>query len=420
MQDLLSRLNPIIAIILIVAGVIALVVVVILARRLRRGQPSLDESVSVTPTLGGTVDYTSLPLDEEPTGWRDRFAKLSLAGKILLILVPILVVLGLLVLILTLLGGNQLPPPPPLPSPTPEPISLTLTKADIIRVTPITLSVVGTTTGLPDTTEVSVELLADGAPVAYFDPDLSIGRVNAGRIDIKATKLEGADPLLNGVVYMVRATTSGGEVSAEWPLGIPASYAPDIFGAGELEPTPTLEPTSTPFVTTEETATPEITPTLVTLVGTEATIANGGNVRALPFVMPNNRVGGVDAGNQVRIIEQTPNGEWYRISFINTDDGQQKDGWISASLLSISAELKAQVPVATIVSVFADGTVYAEANTTSNPVDQVNLNEVVNLKQKTAAADWYEIETVRGNSGWVPARLLGIPADVAAKVPVAP
>ncbi len=421
MQDLLSRLNPVIAIILIVAGVIALVVVVILARRLRRGQPSLDESLSVEPTLGGTVDYTSLPLDEEPNGWRDRFAKLSLAGKILLILVPILVVLGLIVLILTLMGGEPPPPPPP-PSPTPEPISITLTKSDIIRVTPITLSVVGTTTGLPDGTEVVIELLADGSPVSYFDPALSTGQISAGRVDVKATKLESAEPLTAGVNYTVRVTTSGGEASAESALSVPESYTPDIFGAGEPEPTPTptLEPTLPP--TTEETPTPEVlpTPTIGVVSGTEVAVVNGGNVRALPFLMPNNRVGGVDAGNRVQIIEQTPNGEWYRISFINTDDGQQQEGWISASLLSVTAEVKAQVPVATIVTVFVAGSVYTEANTTSTPVDQVNLYEIVNLKQKTAAGDWYEIETVRGNSGWVPARLLGIPDDVAAKVPVAP
>ncbi|EFO80453.1 SH3 type 3 domain protein [Oscillochloris trichoides DG-6] len=420
MQDLLSRLNPMIAIILIVAGVIALVVVVILARRLRRGQPSLDESISVAPTLGGTVDYTSLPLDEEPTGWRDRFARLSLAGKILLILVPILVILGLLVLILTLMGGNQPPPAPPAPTATPEPISITLTKADIIRVTPITLSVVGTTTGLADATEVTIALLADGAPLAYFDPTLSVGQVSAGRIDIKAIKLESAEPLRENVNYTVQATTSGGEASAEMPLGIPASYAPDLFGTAEAEPTPTLEPTSTP--STVETATPEVspTPTIGVVSGTEVAVVNGGNVRALPFVMPNNRVGGVDAGNRVQIIEQTPNGEWYRISFINTDDGQQKEGWISASLLSVTAEMKAQVPVATIVTVFVAGSVYTEANTTSKPVDQVNVYEIVNLKQKTADGTWYEIETVRGNSGWVAKGLLGIPDDVAAKVPVAP
>ena len=95
MQELLSRLDPTIAIILIVAGILALVIVVILTRRLRRRQSSSEDVMGASPGLSGPVDYTSLPLDEEPSGWRDRFANLSLAGKILAIFFPVMAFVAL-------------------------------------------------------------------------------------------------------------------------------------------------------------------------------------------------------------------------------------------------------------------------------------------------------------------------------------
>jgi uncharacterized protein YgiM (DUF1202 family) len=140
----------------------------------------------------------------------------------------------------------------------------------------------------------------------------------------------------------------------------------------------------------------------------------------MPIASTKNRVGGVDAGNKVQLLKQTPNGKWYLIRFTNTDDKQEKEGWISVSLMSVPADVKSKIPVATIVSVFKAGAVYEKPDSKSTLLDRVNLNEVVTLKQKSAAGDWYEIDTVRGISGWVQASILGIPREIAAKVPVAP
>jgi len=420
MQALLNNLDPMIAIILIVAGVIALVIVVILTRRLRRRQPSLDDPMGAPPGLSGQVDYTSLPLDDGPSGWRERFANLSLAGKILIVLVPLLVLLGVLVLVLTLMSGNNEPPPVAvLPTPAP-PVTLTVTKADVIRISPVTISVAAETTGLEDATKVTVELLAYGQPIPYLAPDETTGQVQGGRVKITAHKLDDAAAPSEGPVYRVRVSTADGQATSEMDLTVPLSYARTFFGTAGAETSATAETgtasaTAAPGATAEPAATPSPAP----LSGPEVAISNGGNVRALPIVTPNNRVGGVDAGNKVQLLEQTPNGAWYHISFINTDDGQRKDGWISASLLSVANDVLAKVEVATIVSVFVEGTMYEKPDTASPKVDKVNVDEVVSLKQKTAAGDWYQVENVRGTTGWVPANLLGIPEDVAAKVSVA-
>jgi len=420
MQDLLSRLDPMIAIILIVAGVIALVIVALLARRLRRRQTSLDDSMSASTGLSGPVDYTALPLDDEPTGWRERFANLSLAGKILIILVPLLLLLGVLVLVLSLMSSSQPPPQAgPLPTPKPTP-ALKISKAEVIRINPVTVSIAADTIGLADNTQVTAELLANGQPVTYLIANEMKGVVHSGQISIKPSKDEVAGPLSAGVTYIVRLSTADGQTSAEHELVVPPDYANTIFGT-----TPAASATSTP-APASATASPQTSPgptataSAVALSGTEVKVRNGGKVRSMPFSSVDNRVGGVDAGNTVQLIERTPNGKWYHISFINTDDGQRKDGWISASLLIVPAAVQAKVPVATVVSVFVSGTMYQQPDKASSHVDLVNAGEVVKLKQKTAVGDWYQVENVRGKTGWVPANQLGIPADVAARVSVAP
>jgi len=78
----------------------------------------------------------------------------------------------------------------------------------------------------------------------------------------------------------------------------------------------------------------------------------------------------------------------------------------------------ANVPVANVVTVFVNGPVYEMPDVASTEIDRVNQGEVVQLLQRTAAGDWYEITNVREISGWVEARLLGIPDEVAAAVPV--
>ncbi|MEI6777693.1 MAG: SH3 domain-containing protein [Chloroflexales bacterium] len=433
MQQLLGRLDPVIVIILLVAVVLVAVVVVVVMRRMRQRPPSIDEALGAASGLTGQVDYTSLPLDDEPTGWRERFTNLSLASKILVILVPILVVLGVIVLVLALSKGGA-----PSVQKTPVPVTLTVTKAEIVGDKPeIKLSVAAGTTGLSDGTEVTVEFLANGTPIPYLRSDEAKGVVRRDLVEIRPRKSPTGPSAQQNVEYAIRVSTADGQVSGELPLTVLPQFKAGFFGIAATEVTPTLTatseptavpPTATPAapgVTPEPTAVPPtaeptVAPTALPSGGSEVVIGHGGNVRAMPFVTSKNRVGGVDAGNKVQLLEQTPNGQWYRIRFINTDDKKEREGWVSASLISLPATVKAKISVATIVSVFKNGGVYEQPDAKSTEKDRVNVGEVVELKRKNAAGSWYEVTSVRGLSGWVQASLLGIPPAVAAKVSVAP
>lgn len=424
MQDLLSQLSPPIAIAIIVAGVLALVGVVLLARRRRRQAPPDEAS---TGGLGGPIDYTSLPLNEEPQSFRDRFNNLSVAGKLLTILVPILVMLSLVVLLISLMPGeNQ----QAAPLPTLEPVTVSFnSEPAVIRVNPS--QVIGfrvETSGLPSGSELRVEMREDGQPFPWINPELARATVlTSGAADVQVPRAENAPNPTEGKNYTIVVTAPGG-VSQEARLVVPQQFADSFYGiAVASEPTPTTAPTNTPEPTAAPDATPEPTPepTPALPTGAPATVSNGGNVRALPFIGAENRVGGVSAGDQLQLIVRTPNAEWYRVRFTDVDDGLEKLGWISASLLSIDPANAGNVPVAPIVSVFQNGAVYEQPDLSSTQIDRVNAaadirsSEVVELLRKTADRSWYEVTNVRGITGWVPAELLGIPPEVDADVPVA-
>jgi flagellar FliL protein len=136
-------------------------------------------------------------------------------------------------------------------------------------------------------------------------------------------------------------------------------------------------------------------------------------VRRLPIVTADNVIGGVNAGEPVQLIARTPNGQWYRVRTV-----RDEIGWVSATLIQVPGE--AQVPVAPVVTVFVNGPLFEQPDSTSAELDRVNQNEVVELTQRSADGLWYQATTVRGVSGWVAAELLGIPDEVAQSVPVAP
>jgi flagellar FliL protein len=413
MQDLLSTFPTGIVIALIILVIVALAIVVLLARRRRARQ---DSPADPAASLGGPVDYTSLPLDEEPSGWRDRFARLSLAGKILAVLVPILGVLGLVALILALLPSGE----PVAVLPTPVPISLTVRDAALIRAEPLTLDVNVESTGLADGTEVTIEMLEDGEPFAWINPEQATAPVRRNRAEIQALRAEGAPAPTEGRRYVVIVRGPDGAVSAEAELLIPAvnRIAETFFGRSAAAPTATPSPAPAPTsaqATPEATAEPTPEPTAAAELpsGPEAGVANGGNVRRLPIVAADNVVGGVNAGEAVQLLARTPNGEWYRVRTL-----RDELGWVSVTLISVPAD--ASVPVAPVVTVFGNGPVYEGPDAASTELDRVNVNEVVELTQKTADGAWYQVTNVRAISGWVAASLLGIPEEVAQSVPVAP
>lgn len=421
MQDLLSQLDPLLALGLIAIGIIALVAVVVLARRRRQGTPPPPPDPA--PSMGGIVDYTTLQ-DDEPQTWRDRFNNLSLAGKILVALIPLLVILGLVVLILIAMPTNEPQAPPP---PTPVPVTLTVTKADLVRVEPEqSVLIEVTTTGISDDTEVIAELLADGQPFAWLNAEQARSQIINNRAEIRANRAEGAPTPQEGVNYTMIVRTADGQTVGEAPFLVPSIYAENFFSGGvaAAPPTPTIAPTRTPEPTPDPNAavvtpTPEPSPTPVLPTGSEASVSNGGNVRTLPQ-LADNVIAGVNAGETVQLLARTPNQAWYRVRTI-----RDEIGWVSASLLSVSPAVAAQVPTASVVSVFRSGAVYERPDVSSTQVDRVNAaaqianSEVVELLRRTADNAWYEVLNARNVTGWVQAELLGIPPEIVQQVPVA-
>ena len=406
---------------LVIAAIIIGVVAFFLIRRLRNPQASLNDALG--PNLDAPRDYTSLPIDPEPEGWRERFNKLSVAGKILLVMVPVLVILGLVAFILFLRPqpGPTLPPPP-----TPIPVTLTVSSATVVSPKPLSISITVKTTGLADGVTVTAELQEDDQPFVWLNPERASGSVRNNQVEIsKVGRAANAATPTEGRNYTVVVRSPDGTASAAFKLnvgeinGIAAAFYER--SAGPTSPTPTREPTVTVApVTPGADVTPEptvmATPTLTAtsgLSGTTASVVNGGNVRRMPIVMTSNVVGGINAGEQVQVLERTPNRAWYRVRTVRDDLG-----WVSAGLIRIPAGT--QVPVAKVVTVFISGPMYEQATSTSTETDRVNKGEVVELLQRTTDGTWYQIMNVRDLKGWVEARVLGIPADVAATVAVAP
>jgi flagellar FliL protein len=411
MQTTLNQIPTPLAIGLIILGVVIILLVVLIVRRRRASQapPPVPE---IPPT---TIDYTAIPL-EEPQSWQDRLRNLSLAAKLLFILIPILFCMGIGILVLSL-SNDQTAAPPPTPTPSPIPVTLTIEDATIVRANPLTLSVRVRSTGLPDNTELQVELHADGQPLRWFDPAKKI-QIRRDRGDFREPKLLDGDPTPEGRKYTVVVTTPDGSLSAEAELEVLPTFAAAFYGIEPTpSPSPTLSATATPTViAVQETPTPlppTATPTPALPTGQPVAVINGGNVRKLPYTGVNNVIGGINAGEQVQILARTPNALWYYVRTIRNEVG-----WVSRTLIAVTDLIAAETPVANVVSVFVSGSIYLAADTGSAVIDQVNPPEVVELFERTADGTWYRVRTVRDREGWVQASLLGIPDDVAAQVPV--
>ncbi len=411
MQTTLNQIPTPLAIGLIVLGIVIILLVVLIVRRRRASQapPPVPE---IPPT---TIDYTAIPL-EEPQSWQDRLRNLSLAAKLLFILIPILFCMGIGILVLSL-SNDQTAAPPPTPTPSPIPVTLTIEDATIVRANPLTLSVRVRSTGLPDNTELQVELRADGQPLRWFDPARRI-QIRRDRGDFREAKLPDGDPTPEGRKYTVVVSTPDGSLSAEAELEVLPTFAAAFYGVEPTpSPSPTLSATATPTViVVQETPTPlppTATPTPALPTGQPVAVINGGNVRKLPYTGVNNVIGGINAGEQVQILARTPNALWYYVRTIRNEVG-----WVSRTLIAVTDLIAAETPVANVVSVFVSGSIYLAADTGSAVIDQVDPPEVVELFERTADGTWYRVRTVRDREGWVQASLLGIPDDVAAQVPV--
>lgn len=411
MQDLLSGLRPALLVGLIITIILTAIVLVVLFQRLRRRRPPVDEVA--TASLAEPVDYTSLPIEEKPRSWRDRFRQLSVAGRFLVILLPIVAVLALLILILFMQPSSG----PVAFTPTGTPIRLVLRDAAVIRADPLTVSIRVESSGLADGTPLNVEMFEDGQPFAWLNATEAVGSIQDNQAEIQIEQASDAPLPTEGRRYTLLVRGPNGAVSGEVVLSTPevGGIADRFYGRVVAEvatatalPAPTAPPV-VPTATPEPTATPTPTPPS----GPAAVVTNGGNVRRQPLITATNVVGGINAGEQVQLLARTPNGLWYYVRTV-----RDEIGWVSVTLIRLPDGV--EVAVASVVTVFVDGIVFAQPDTSSAERDRVVRNEVVELLQRTVAGDWYEVLTIRDQQGWVAADLLGIPPEVATAVPTRP
>lgn len=439
MQDALSSISPPIVIIAIIAVLLLLIIIPLLLRR----RSTTDQEL---PDLGSLRDYTA-EIDEEPSGWRERFTNLSLAGKILLVIVPMLVIVSLVIMILFVF-----PPTTPVAlEPTPLPLAITITRADVVNED--TISITADTT-LSDGTGVQAEVLQGDQLFPWYDPDTAQTTVSNGQIEINLRRVENAPQATSSTTYTVVLADASGQVSNSALLSVPSLYADAFYGAQPTAEQPTATPTSE--AAASPTSTPaSATPTVTATSALTATVFNGGNVRREPVITSDNVVAQINAGETVEVIEKTSDGQWYRIKTI-----RDAEGWVSVTLLTIDQAVIDQVPVrgasaastatatptiaATVVAIPTAATPTGAATTVATPgagltatvfnggnvrrepriapdnvVDQINARETVTLLQKTADSNWFLIRTERNIEGWVSRSLLTIAPDVAERVPVA-
>ncbi|HMO59740.1 MAG TPA: SH3 domain-containing protein [Roseiflexaceae bacterium] len=181
--------------------------------------------------------------------------------------------------------------------------------------------------------------------------------------------------------------------------------------------------------------------------GPTASVFNGGNVRTQPN-LNGLVIDQINAGETVILLARNADGTWFQI--VNQ---RQITGWVSATLLTIAADVRRDVPISTeavstplpatqtalplvptaeaapaatpapatglTATVFNGGNVRASPNLAGDVLDQVNARETVELLARTADGNWYQITNIRNVTGWVNRTLLTVDPEVARRVPVA-
>ncbi len=238
--------------------------------------------------------------------------------------------------------------------------------------------------------------------------------------------VEGTSPdmpeQLIGVNFIVHMHDFDGDINIVEPADAIALEQPDLgaspfFGGGDF---------------LEDVGEPEIAPGMPT-----ATVFNGGNIRSAPSLQ-GAVLGQLQAGETVRLQEQTADGTWYRV------EAPATAGWVSATLLTVDPAVAAQVPVTgqaapalpvvpeepeaavapsdptgLTATVFNGGNVRAFPTLQGKVMDQIHAAETVQLVAKTSDGSWYKITNPRNQTGWVSVTLLTVDPAVAAQVPVA-
>jgi len=416
--------NPIV--IAVVVFILLLLIAIPVVVRRRRAS---TEEVLPPPELGQSIDYTSLPY-EEPSGWSERFARASVATKLLLVLVPLVLIISLVVLAVTFLR-----PSATADTPTPVVPAATITNVSASVAGKSKILVKADTT-LPNDTIVVATLKENGQDFVWYDAQTATAPVTEGRISLTMDKLNEAPvPNRDQEYTVVLAATLGGQTISSEPakLAVPPIYEGDFFETTAVAPSaaPTAAPVTTATVagqtepTTPATSVPTLapTPTVTPTATLTATVAHGGNIRQAAN-LSGAVLGQLHAGEVVNLLEKTADGRWYRV------EAPEATGWVSATLLRLARAVVDQVPVVgqlpptpapntgLTATVFNGGNLRDQPSLNSKVLDQINAGEQVQLLAKTSNGAWYQITNIRNKTGWVSRTLLTIAPDVIEQVPV--
>jgi flagellar FliL protein len=404
--------NPIVIAVVVILLLILIAIPVLLRRR-RASQ----EEVLPPPELGQAVDYTSLPY-EEPTSLSDRLRQAPAGIKLLLALVPIAVIVAGIVLWLTFFntpGGSTATNPTSVPPPT------TITNVVATLAGPSRI-VVEADTNLPESATVTVAMKEGDQDFPWFNKESVNSEVSGGRVRVVLEKTKDAPTpksSLDQTITLV-ATMDSQVVSSEpAKLTVPSIYRTEFFR--DVAAAPTTAPTTAPTAALAQPTTAPTAalaqPTAAPAATLTATVFNGGNIRPQPKIeacsCPQ-----IHAGEIVTLLERTADGAWYRVK------APEAEGWVSATLLTVSAETAQQVPTSKppqtgLTATVANGGNVRQRPVTGKPLDQINADETVQLLAKTADGGWYQITNIRNVTGWVSVTLLKIDPAVAKQVPIA-
>ncbi|NCC33761.1 MAG: hypothetical protein EOM24_17360, partial [Chloroflexia bacterium] len=205
-------------------------------------QDQSDFEADDYPSLAFDADgdeYPSIAPEEEPEGWRERFAHLPLTSRLLLILAPLLMLLGLFGLLLLLPRPEE---PEIIVEPTPIPVTLLVQSASVARADPLTVTIAGASTGLPDGTVVRAEMFEDDFPFSWFDSELATARVRNNRLEFQIPRAADAPQPVETRQYTVRLFAPDDVASVPAELIVPSigGIADNFFNRPVAQvPTPT-------------------------------------------------------------------------------------------------------------------------------------------------------------------------------------
>jgi SH3-like domain-containing protein len=366
-----------------------------------------------------TVDYTVVPpLEGEDA--EVSFGRLPLPVRIVALLLPLVVVIGLVWGLWRFLT----------PAPAAEvvlPPTVSITSARVVS--PDAIMVEAQSQHVSDGTPVRAQLLANDQPVDWLDSSTVTTTVQDGRISLRLQKAPDTEQTLDPqAIYRVDLSVGDGPTltTAQADLAVPLQLAGSFF----VLATPTAVP-ATP--TPEPTPTPEASPTDEPVVAEADDPADGPpmldvTLDATLLISPtvgSAVTGSMPSGTSVVPLVRSEDNQWLLVRQAN-----DRVGWMNAKYVEQDETTIERIPSVRpdrakvtagplTARVFNGGNIrYAPDKRRGTVLGQLHADQTVSLVAKTKDGQWYKVVAPEAE-GWVHVSLLTIPRNVISQVPVA-